>query len=145
MNTISPSIPSVSSNSSLSSVASVTAEAGTGTPSSTFRDSYEGPSAKASTQPTKAGKYARSRFISFTRQWENEPNKFLKLIQVPILPVYARIDAALAPMAILTVARYTVVFLITAALAPLVPLSEHYRFFFKRSVDTIENPWMPRV
>lgn len=81
-------------------------------------DSYAGPSSAASAdaapKPVKLKKKGYSQFMTFTKKWENEPNKFVKLIQLPLAPAYVLLDIALAP---------------------LVPVANVYEFFYNRSVD----------
>lgn len=81
-------------------------------------DSFEGPSsapsAEAAPKPAKLKKMGYSQFMTLTKKWENEPNKFLKVIQLPLAPAYVLLDIAMAP---------------------LVPLANVYEFFYNRSVD----------
>ncbi len=85
---------------------------------STEIDSYQGPATVDSTEvpatPAARKKMEYAQFMPFTRKWENEPNKLIKLIQLPLAPAYALLDVALAP---------------------LVPVSNVYTFFYNRSVD----------
>ena len=122
MSTINTSNPAAQSAISLSNAASCSpvplAKSASAPDLGTSVDSFEGPSSAASAEaapkPAKLKKMGYSQFMTLTKKWENEPNKFVKLIQLPLAPAYVLIDMALAP---------------------LVPLANVYEFFYNRSVD----------
>ena len=122
MNTIRPSSLATQSAIDLSSARSCSSPALPRSASvaalSTEVDSYQSPATVDSTEvaakPVARKKMEYAQFMPFTRKWENEPNKLIKLIQLPLAPAYVLLDVALAP---------------------LVPVSNVYTFFYNRSVD----------
>ncbi len=122
MSTINASNPAAQSATNLTNAASCNpaplAKSASAPNLGTSLDSYEGPSSAASAEespkPVKLKKMGYSQFMTLTKKWENEPNKFLKVIQLPLAPAYVILDMAMAP---------------------LVPLANIYEFFYNRRVD----------